>query len=157
MVPLVVARLEDARRERIWRDGSNSAPDIALAFGNSAGMVLEEGPAVVYDDGSYAGEAMVPYTARGADLRLAFAKDLALGCGRTTVTDTLTTGVRLGRDAVRDTGPEGDVRQRTVEQLVALQDLAAGLDADIRANRDAVDAERRAATEELRAVIGEAG
>jgi hypothetical protein len=293
MVPLVVARLEDARRERIWRDGSNSAPDIVLAFGNSAGMVLEEGPAVVYDDGSYAGEAMVPYTARGADLRLAFAKDLALRCGRTTVTDTLTTRVRLGRDALieevrygdsavsvifelnrrpryelhsaddsaqpfeqtathhrfevdvpahgsaeltiresrrmqqrtdyqsltpdrlqrwlsqrllddatfrelsgvlahweeaqrleddrerldeerteafeaqtriaeqlevlRDTGPEGDVRQRTVEQLVALQDLAAGLDAEIRANRDAVDAERRAATAELRAVIGEAG
>ncbi|MDT5150392.1 MAG: hypothetical protein QOI01_2125 [Mycobacterium sp.] len=304
MVPLVVVRLEDARRERIWRDGSNSAPDIVLGFGNSAGMVLEEGPAVVYDDGSYAGEAMVPYTARGADLRLAFAKDLALGCGRTTVTDTLTTRVRLGRDALieevrhdethtlradgdgdsavsvifelnrrpryelhsaddsaqpfeqtathhrfevdvpahgsaeltvresrrmqqrtdyqsltpdrlqrwlsqrllddatfrelsgvlahweeaqrleddrerldeerteafeaqtriaeqlevlRDTGPEGDVRQRSVEQLVALQDLAAGLDADIRANRDAVDAERRAATEELRAVIGEAG
>jgi hypothetical protein len=304
MVPLVVTRLEDARRERIWRDGSGSAPDIVLAFGNSADVVLEEGPAVVYDDGSYAGEAMVPYTARGADLRLAFAKDLTLRCRQTTVTDALTTRVRLGRDALieevrhdethtlradgdgdsavsvifelnrrpryelrsaddsaqpfqqtathhrfevdvpahgsaeltvresrrvqqrtdyqsltpdrlqrwlsqrllddatfrelsgvlahweqaqrleddrerldaerteafeaqariaeqlevlRDAGPEGDVRQRTVAQLVALQDLAAALDAEIRANRDAVDAERGAATEELRAVIGEAG
>jgi hypothetical protein len=60
-------------------------------------------------------------------------------------------------EVLRDAGPEGDVRQRTVAQLVALQDLAAALDVEIRANRDAVDAERRAATGELRAVIGEAG
>jgi hypothetical protein len=52
MVPLVVTRLEDARRERIWRDGSSSAPDVVLTFRNSSGVVLEEGPAVVYDEGS---------------------------------------------------------------------------------------------------------
>jgi hypothetical protein len=302
MVPLVATRLEDARRQRIWRDGSSSAPDIVLAFRNSSGVVLEEGPAVVYDEGSYAGEAMVPYTARGADLRLGFAKDLALRCGRTTVSDTLSTRVRLGRDALieevrrdethvlradndgdagvtvifelnrrpryelhsdddsaqpfdqtathhrfevevlghgsaevivresrrvqqrtdyesltpdrlqrwlsqrlldestfrelssvlahweearrleddrerldaertetfeaqtriaeqlevlRDAGPEGEVRERTVRQLVALQDRATALDGEVRANRDAVDTERQAAAEELRAMIGD--
>ena len=61
---------------------------------------MEEGPAVVYDDGSYSGEAMVPFTARGAGLRLAFAKDLTVRCSRTTSSSVMTTGVRLGDDAL---------------------------------------------------------
>ena len=91
MVPLVVARLDGARKERIWREGSSSAPDIVLAFDNTTGAVLEEGPAVVYDDGSYAGEAMVPYATRGKDLRLAFAKDLSITCNRTSTVTTVST------------------------------------------------------------------
>lgn len=299
MVPMVTTRLEDARRERVWRDGSGSAPDIVLVFTNSTGVVLEEGAAVVYDDGSYAGEAMLPYTARGAQLRLTFAKDLAVRCAKSTVYRTVTTKVRLGREALieeqrrdeqhlwradndgdtavelyvelfrrsgyqldtaiapveqtathhrfkidvpahghaeltvlesyrtevragydrlspdqlgdwlsrrlldestfqelrgvldhweaarrlegerdrmveerdeafagqariaeqlevlRDAGPEGEVRARTVDQLVALQDRAAALDADIRRNRDRVDAENRSAAAELERLIAD--
>ncbi|MDO3635819.1 hypothetical protein [Mycolicibacterium arseniciresistens] len=297
MVPMVTTRLEDARRERVWRDGSGSAPDIVLVFTNSTGVVLEEGAAVVYDDGSYAGEAMLPYTARGAQLRLTFAKDLAVRCAKSTGHRTVTTKVRLGREGLieeqrrdeqhlwradndgdtavelwvelrrrtgyqldgavapvgqtathhrfridvpahghaelkvlesyrtqitagydrlapdqlgdwlsrrlldestfrdlrgvlehweaarrleaerdrmveerdeafagqariaeqlevlRDAGPEGEVRARTVDQLVALQDRAAALDADIRRNRDRVDAENRSAATELERLI----
>lgn len=297
MVPMVRTRLTDARRERVWRDGAGPAPDIALVFDNTAGVVLEEGPAVVYDDGSYAGEAMLPYTPRGAELRVTFAKDLAVRCRKDTERRTVTTGLRLDRNGVvaedredlshvfradndgdatvvlyvelprrrgyaldpataaesqtathhrfrvevpahghvelrvgesrrrelrtaygdltshalsdwlsrrlldestfrelggvlahretarrlerdrerlveerdeahagqariaeqlevlRDSGPEGEVRARTVDQLVALQERAAGLDADIRRNRDAVDAEHRAADEDLRRLI----
>ncbi|MGA5467075.1 hypothetical protein [Mycobacterium sp. NPDC050041] len=297
MVPMVTTRLEDARRERVWRDGSGSAPDIVLVFTNTTGVVLEEGAAVVYDDGSYAGEAMLPYTARGAQLRLTFAKDLAVRCAKSTGYRTVTTKVRLGREGLieeqrrdeqhvwradndgdtavelwvelrrrtgyqldgavtpveqtathhrfridvpahghaeltvlesyrtevsagydrlspdqlgewlsrrlldestfrelsgvlghwetarrlegerermveerdeafagqariaeqlevlRDAGPEGEVRARTVDQLVALQDRAATLDADIRRNRDRVDAENDAAASELDSLI----
>jgi hypothetical protein len=100
MAPMLVARLAEGRRERIWRVGSAPNPDIVLAFDNTTGVVLEEGPAVVYDGGSYAGEAMVPFTARGAGLRLAFAKDLAVRCSRTTSSSITTSGVRLGDDAL---------------------------------------------------------
>lgn len=100
MVPLLVAELADARKERIWRDGSTAAPDIVLAFDNTTGAVLEEGPAVVYDDATYAGEAMVPYTTRGADVRLAFAKDLAVKCSRSSTAAVVSTRLTLGDDAV---------------------------------------------------------
>jgi hypothetical protein len=100
MAPMLVARLAEPSRERIWRVGSAPNPDIVLAFDNTTGVVLEEGPAVVYDGGSYSGEAMVPFTARGAGLRLAFAKDLAVRCSRTTSSSITTSGVRLGDDAL---------------------------------------------------------
>jgi hypothetical protein len=99
MVPLAVASLDDVRKERIWREGSGPAPDIVLAFANSTGVVLEEGPAVVYDDGSYAGEVMLPFSARGADLRLTFAKDLAVRCRRASTMNAVTAHVRLGDEA----------------------------------------------------------
>ncbi len=83
MVPLLMARIP-ARKERIWRAGTGTAPDLVLAFENASDAVLEEGPAVVYDDGVYAGEAMVPYSARGAKMLLGFAKDLAVRCKETT-------------------------------------------------------------------------
>jgi hypothetical protein len=78
MVPLFVAR-GPVTQERIWsRRGDN--PDIVLKFDNFSGAVLEEGPAVVYDEDAYAGEAMVPYSARGTAIRLGYARDLSVRC-----------------------------------------------------------------------------
>jgi hypothetical protein len=102
MVPLIVKRVEGARKERIWKDGTPPAPDIVLTFDNTSGAVLEEGPAVVYDDGTYAGEAMVPYTSRGTPVRLAFAKDLSVRCSRTSSSSSVSTRVVLGDDALID-------------------------------------------------------
>ncbi|WP_018599630.1 hypothetical protein [Mycobacterium sp. 155] len=99
MVPLAVTPVDGVGRELVWRDGA-PAPDVVLAFTNSTGVVLEEGPAVVYEQDSYAGEAMVPFTARDAKMRLAFAKDLAVRCRSTSSTDTVTARVRLAADAV---------------------------------------------------------
>lgn len=95
MVPLAVASIGGARRELLWRHDRGSAPDIVLSFTNTTAVVLEEGPAVVYEQDSYAGEAMVGFTARGADVRLAFAKDLAIRCRSTSTGRTVTTRVRL--------------------------------------------------------------
>ncbi|MBX3275677.1 MAG: hypothetical protein KF729_35785 [Sandaracinaceae bacterium] len=79
MVPLTASKVA-ARRERLWSEARGAHPDVVLRFDNATGVVLEEGPAVVYDDGGYAGEAMVPYSARGVEVRLAFARDLAVRC-----------------------------------------------------------------------------
>lgn len=99
MVPLAVAPVDAVRRDLVWREGP-PAPDIVLAFTNTTGVVVEEGPAVIYEQGSYAGEAMLAFTARGAQVRLSFAKDLAVRCRRTATFDTVTTRVRLAADAV---------------------------------------------------------
>lgn len=100
MVPLVVAPVEGVRRELVWRDDRGSAPDIVLAFTNTTGVVLEEGPAVIYEQGGFAGEAMLGFTSRGADVRLAFAKDLAVRCRSFATLQTVTTRIRLTADAV---------------------------------------------------------
>lgn len=100
MVPLVVAGADDLRRELIWAPGGGEAPDIVLTFTNSTGIVLEEGPAVIYEDGGYAGEAMLDFTERSARVRLAFAKDLAVRCRHDRAVATVTAAVRLADDAV---------------------------------------------------------
>lgn len=79
MVPIATAKV-DAGRQRIWRWGDGPAPDVVLHFTNDTGVVLEEGAAVIYDENGYAGEAMVPFRARGGDVRVSFAKDLSLRC-----------------------------------------------------------------------------
>lgn len=96
MVPLLSARLDRARRERIWRAGPRPEPDMVVAFENTSGAVLEAGPAVIYDDENYAGEAMMPFTARGGQVLLPFGKDLAVTCRIESTTSMLVTRVRFG-------------------------------------------------------------
>lgn len=100
MIPLAVAPVGAVRREVVWRDDRGPAPDIVLAFANTTGVVLEEGPTVVYEQGGYAGEAMLGFTSRGAEVRLAFAKDLAVRCSSFASAQTVTTRIRLTADAV---------------------------------------------------------
>ncbi|MEB3034291.1 DUF4139 domain-containing protein [[Mycobacterium] nativiensis] len=100
MVPLAVAPVDAVRREVVWREDRGPAPDIVLAFTNTTGVVLEEGPAVVYEQGGYAGEAMLGFTSRGAEVRLAFAKDLAVRGSSYASFRTVTTRIRLTADAV---------------------------------------------------------
>jgi hypothetical protein len=94
MVPILSAKVK-AKRERIWRQGQGPAPDIVLRFDNTSEAVLEEGPSVIYDGGSYGGEAMVPYSARGAEVRLPFARDLAIRCSRTVENSVRLDGIRI--------------------------------------------------------------
>lgn len=112
LVPLLTREVP-ARRERIWREGKPSSPDLVMAFPNTSGAVLEEGPAVIYDEGIYAGEAMVPYSARGSEVRFAFAKDLSVRCASKTRYDTVTVGLRFGRgQAIEDQRQERRITLR---------------------------------------------
>lgn len=99
MIPLAVQAIDDVRRELVW-NGHDRSPVIVLVFTNTAGIVLEEGPAVIYEQDAYAGEAMVPFTARDAKVRLPFAKDLAVRCRHTSTVSDVTARVRLARAAL---------------------------------------------------------
>ncbi len=98
MVPLFSAKVGSAR-ERLWREGGGPSPDLVLSFENDTGAVLEEGAAVVYDGDVYAGEAMVPYSARDVAVKLAFAKDLGVRCKRDMTSRTVLDKVMLGSSA----------------------------------------------------------
>ncbi|MGE0784091.1 MAG: hypothetical protein AB7S26_00285 [Sandaracinaceae bacterium] len=98
MVPLTGAKVRCERR-RLWRDGQGPHPDVVLKFENATGVVLEEGAAVIYDDG-YAGESMLPYSARGAEVSLAFSKDLSIRCSDRTKSEQHAYHVKFGSSAV---------------------------------------------------------
>jgi hypothetical protein len=95
MVPLFSAKVP-ARRERIWREGDSPNPDLVLHFTNETGAVLEEGAAVIYDETSYLGEAMVPFSARGSEVRFGYAKDLSVRCAKESKHRSVFTSVRIG-------------------------------------------------------------
>ncbi len=100
MVPLLSVPVT-AGKERIWRVGAAAAPDLVLSFENTTNAVLEEGAAVIYDDDVYAGESMVPYSARGAGVKLSFAKDLAVRCKHDERVTHATHALRLQPDCLR--------------------------------------------------------
>lgn len=99
MVPLLARRMA-SKKERIWRVGQPASPDLVLSFDNESGAVLEEGPAVIYADNVYAGEAMVPYSARETKVRLAYAKDLAIRCKSSSRVSSVAAGVSLNGEAL---------------------------------------------------------
>lgn len=99
MVPLATASPQ-AKKERIWRAGSGPNPDLVVRFDNDTSMVLEEGPVVVYEDGTYAGEAMVPYSARGVEVRLGYAKDLSVRCRHDARHTSELSSLRFGKEMV---------------------------------------------------------
>ena len=128
MVPLLTTRLE-AKRERIWRVGAAANPDLVLTFVNTSGVVLEEGPAVLYDASVYAGEAMVPYSSRGAEVKLGFAKDLGVRCKRRSETRRVVSGVRIGSEALfeehrREEHHTLDVENDHAEEVVVIVEMA---------------------------------
>lgn len=122
MVPLLTAPLT-AKKERIWRQGGPAAPDLVLTFANDTGAVLEEGAAVVYDDDVYAGEAMVPYRVRGAEVKLAFAKDLAVRCKRQSTQSRVVSRMSLGKYGLVE-----EVRWEERIELEAESDHASEID-----------------------------
>lgn len=79
VVPLV-RRSVKTSKERIYRRDRGANPDYVVTFENTTDLVLEEGAVVLYDGHEYAGEAMLPTTAQGSTVRLAYGSDQALTC-----------------------------------------------------------------------------
>jgi len=76
MVPIVSANLK--HRKDLLYNGSKMPehPVATLRMNNDSGLTLERGPATVLDDGHYAGEAMLPFTADGAEIVVGYAVEL---------------------------------------------------------------------------------
>jgi hypothetical protein len=88
-----------------------------LSFKNESSLVLEEGPSVIYDEDVYAGEAMVPYSARGAEVRFGFAKDLAIRCKHELKSTQILERITLGREGLVE-----QQRSETTHTLTAESD-----------------------------------
>lgn len=78
MAPIVSARL--ASRKDLLYNGSKLAahPVATLRLRNSTGLTLERGPVTVLDNATYAGEAVLPFTAVDGEIVAPYAVELAV-------------------------------------------------------------------------------
>lgn len=96
LVPILQAKLE-YRRELLFNESKHADhPVAALRCDNESGLVLERGPAILIEDGSYRGEAIVPFTGQGSALYLPYAVELGVRVRVETERSTRQGGIRLG-------------------------------------------------------------
>jgi hypothetical protein len=94
MVPILSVKTK-GERELLYNPRKNAEnPVVSVRFRNDA-MTLERGPAIVIDDGSYSGEAIVPFTPGGEELILAFAVELGMRVSSASMSREETLSVRI--------------------------------------------------------------
>jgi hypothetical protein len=86
-----------AEVRRVWRPEMGVSPEVAVRMTNAKDLVLERGPVSLRMGGKFVGQALLPYTPKGADFYLPYAKDQALKVKFVTnYGTTRTTKVSLG-------------------------------------------------------------
>ncbi|MDT8304803.1 MAG: hypothetical protein RRC07_02610 [Anaerolineae bacterium] len=76
MVPIIAADLP-GRRELLYNSSQLASHPVAtLRLRNNSGLTFERGPVTVIAGDGYAGEAILPYTAEGAELFVPYAVEL---------------------------------------------------------------------------------
>jgi len=78
MVPILQGPIE-CRKEHVYNAQKMPRnPVVTMRLKNTTGLVLERGPIVVLDDGTYVGEAILPYTTSGSENHIAYSVDLGV-------------------------------------------------------------------------------
>lgn len=95
LVPILSARLP-YERELLFNEAKLPGhPVAALRFTNASGLVLERGPVTVVEDGSYRGEAILPFSRDGSGMYLAYAVELGIKVTLQRDTSYETAGLRI--------------------------------------------------------------
>ncbi len=83
MVPVVSATL-DYRKDLLYNGRKLPEHPVAtLRMKNASGLTLERGPVTVLDGGEYVGEAVLPFSASGAEIVVPYAVELSLSVRET--------------------------------------------------------------------------
>ncbi|MFN8457312.1 MAG: hypothetical protein U0401_22085 [Anaerolineae bacterium] len=78
MVPIVSSRL-GVKKDLIYNGAKMATHPVAtIRFKNETGLTLERGPVTVLDSGEYMGEAVLPFTADGAEAVISYAVELGV-------------------------------------------------------------------------------
>lgn len=78
MVPIVSSRL-GVKKDLIYNGAKMATHPVAtIRFNNYTGLTLERGPVTVLDSGEYVGEAVLPFTADGAEAVISYAVELGV-------------------------------------------------------------------------------
>jgi hypothetical protein len=100
MLPIVQARVK-ARRELVYNGAKVPGNPVAVLYWLNDGGVLERGPTVVLEDGTYAGEGILPYTTRDGVVKVAFAVDLGVQITEEVKSESRTIGLHIDRTYAR--------------------------------------------------------
>lgn len=78
MVPIVSSRL-GVKKDLIYNGAKMATHPVAtIRFKNDTNLTLERGPVTVLDSGEYVGEAVLPFTADGAEAVISYAVELGV-------------------------------------------------------------------------------
>lgn len=93
----------EVRSERVLVYNRNKVPGnpVAVLQWRNMGAVLERGPVVVLEEGTYAGEGILPYTGIDGESKVAFAVDLGVKVAEEVQTSELTIGLVIDRTYAR--------------------------------------------------------
>lgn len=109
MIPIIGSEVQSKRVSIYNRADGLKNPMRGAWLNNTSGLHLMPGPVAVYDEGTYAGDAQIPHTGRGATRLLAYALDLDCGA-RSEVTQE--------HSVVRLSVRNGMILQRVVQKTL---------------------------------------
>jgi hypothetical protein len=90
MVPILQCPITCIKEHIYNNEKMPKNPVVTMKVKNDTGAVLERGPILVLDDGTYVGEAILPYTTVGSENNVAYSVDLGV-----TVNEKYTNGSEL--------------------------------------------------------------
>jgi hypothetical protein len=90
MVPILQCPISCIKEHIYNNEKMPKNPVVTMRVKNDSGAVLERGPILVLDDGTYVGEAILPYTTVGSENNVAYSVDLGV-----TVNEKYTNGSEL--------------------------------------------------------------
>ncbi|MDE1879537.1 MAG: hypothetical protein KGI89_03220 [Euryarchaeota archaeon] len=96
MVPIVQTEIQ-VKRELVYNGEKVPGNPIAVLRWKNAQGVLERGPVVVLEEGTYSGEGILPYTPREGETKVAFAVDLGVQVAEEKETSEKTVGLVIDR------------------------------------------------------------
>ncbi|MFN8453290.1 MAG: hypothetical protein U0401_01235 [Anaerolineae bacterium] len=95
MVPIVSSRL-GVKKDLIYNGAKMATHPVAtIRFNNETGLTLERGPVTVLDSGEYVGEAVLPFTADGAEAVISYAVELGVHVKEEVKTESQLHSLRL--------------------------------------------------------------
>jgi hypothetical protein len=101
MVPILSQKIT-SRKEHVYNAAKVPLnPVVTLRLKNDSAAVLERGPAVVLDDGTYAGEGILPYTSLAAEAHVAYAVDLGVQVKEESTHESILSSIAVERSYLR--------------------------------------------------------
>jgi hypothetical protein len=97
MVPILQAPIECKKEHVFNAEKMDVNPVVTMRLNNDTGATLERGPVVVMDEGTYVGEAILPYTTGETENHIAYSVDLGM-----VVNHHTTSGEELRVISIRD-------------------------------------------------------
>lgn len=96
MVPIVQEKIT-GRRELVFNGSKVPVNPVAVLRWKNTSGVLERGPTIVLEKGTYAGEGILPYTTRDGEVKVAYAVELGVEVAVETESRSQTIGLQIDR------------------------------------------------------------